>query len=169
MATVEIIRGQLEEADYVAAQRLYRRPSRFWQVFGVVFAVVMVAGAVVAAKAGDKWVFYFFLMVLAGSAIGGLAGHYLWLPWQARRVFRQQKSLQRPFEISWDDKGIYARDDHGEYKHFWADFMRWNEDSRLFVLSLSEVMFLMVPKRAFSDERLLNLFREQVRARVTRP
>jgi hypothetical protein len=98
--------------------------------------------------------------------MGGLVTHYLWIPWRARRVFRQQKTLHRTCELSWDSNGLHAKDGNGEYRHLWSDFVRWREGERLIVLNLSDAMFLMVPKRAFTEEKTLDAFRELVRSHV---
>jgi YcxB-like protein len=106
------------------------------------------------------------LGALLGGLIGWMASYYIWVPLQARRVFRQQKSMQRPFELSWDATGVHAKDANGEYRHLWSDFVRWREGERLIVLSLSDAMFLMIPKRAFAEERSLEDFRTSVRSHV---
>jgi hypothetical protein len=160
------IRAQLEEFDYVAAQRLYRRRTVWWPIAGFVGAAVLIGVVVQAHRAQDTLAFCVSLGALAGGVIGGFACHYIWIPWQARRVFRQQKSLHRPFELSWDSNGLHAKDANGEYRHLWSDILRWREGERLFVLNLSDAMFLMIPKRAFPEEQSLSAFRDLVRARV---
>jgi hypothetical protein len=97
---------------------------------------------------------------------GGLIMNHVWIPWHARRIFRQQKSFGRPFELSWDEGGVHAKDGNGEYRHSWVDFIRWRENERLIVLSLSDAMFLMVPKRAFAEEASLDAFRGMLQSRV---
>lgn len=160
------VRAQLDEADYVAAQRLHRRRTLWWPVARFIVAAMLVWVAIDSYRAHDTLALYLSLGALIGGVVGALATHYAWVPWQARHVFRQQKSMSRPFELSWDNNGLDAKDGNGEYRHQWEDFVRWREGERLFVLSLSDAMFLMVPKRAFPEEQSLRAFRDLVRSRV---
>ena len=160
------VRAELSEADYIAAQRLHRRRSLWLTIAGVVLAAVLAWIAIRSFKRGDLFGLCLSLGALGGGLAGGLISHYLWIPWQARRVFRKQKSMQRPFELSWDAAGLHAKDGNGEYRHAWSDFVRWREGERLFVLSLSDAMFIMVPKRAFTEQQSLEAFRESVSSRI---
>jgi hypothetical protein len=156
------IQFQLTEADYVAAQSLYR-PQSGWR--RLTFAISIVA--VIAAVALLWWTDNNALLLLYAAFICCVATYnLLWIPWKARRVFRQQKSMQAPATVAWDDNGIHARNDSGEYRHGWSDFIRWREGKTLFVLNLSDVMFLMVPKRAFPDEQTMKGFRVSLRDNV---
>ncbi len=160
------VRAQLDEADYVAAQRLYRRRSVWWPIASFVVAAVLVGVALHAYRAQNTFALFMSLGALIGGVAGALATHYICIPWQARRVFRQQKSMHRPFELSWDNNGLHAKDANGEYRHLWSDIVRWREDDTLFVLNLSDALFLMVPKRAFPEEQSLQAFRNLIRSRV---
>lgn len=156
----------LEEADYVAAQPLCRPPQRWWTVLQIIGAAALLYVAWRSYQAGRLMGVYVSLGALMGGVLGGLVMKYAWIPWQARRIFRQQMSLHRPFELSWDEGGVHARDGNGEYRHSWADFTRWRESERLIVLNLSDAMFLMVPKRAFSDAASREAFRGMLRSRL---
>ena len=156
--TVMII-AKLEELDYLNAQTLHHRWSR--QKAIVVILLVIIAGVL-------GWVLWFQgARPITGGIIGGLIGgaiaalivRYVYVPWKARRVFRQQKSLHHEFTLSWNADGVHSKNANGEYSSGWSDFIRWKENECLFLLYLSDLMFYMVPKRAFSGDAELEDFR----------
>jgi hypothetical protein len=161
-----MMHAQLEESDYVSAVALNSRLSGRKAARYVIVASAIVVLAVVAWVADWYPVF--------GGAVGGLVGglltyaliRFVYAPWKARRVFRQQKSLQRPFEVTWSDKGLTSRDANGEYTTPWPDYTKWKENSRVFLLYHSDVLFQMVPKRAFPDEATLSEFRSRLERQV---
>jgi len=160
------VHAQLDEADYVAAQRLCRRRTAWWPIAGLLVTIALAWVAFRAYRSHNTFAVYLSLGALIGGLVGGLGTRYILGPWQARRIFRQQKAMHRAFELSWDSDGIHLKDGNGEYRHSWRDFMRWREDERLFVLNLSDVMFLMVPKRAFPEEQSLHVFRDALKSHV---
>jgi len=161
-----MIHVQLEESDYVSAVNLHnrlvgRRAKRF--VVGFVLIVVVAAVA---------WMIKWYT-VLAG-AVGGLVGglgvfvliRFLYAPWRARRIFRQQKSLQRPFDVSWSESGFTARDASGGHTTPWSDYIRWCENPAVFLLYHSDALFQLVPKRACPDERTVSEFRSWLQRKI---
>jgi len=160
-----MIRAQLVESDYVSAVALNsrlnaRKAARYLVVAGAVVAVALVA-----------WIADWYPVL--GGAVGGLVGglvaytliRFVYAPWKARRIFRQQKSLQRPFELSWADTGLTSRDANGEYTTPWPDYTKWKEDSRVFLLYHSDALFQMVPKRSFPDDAMVSEFRSWLERR----
>lgn len=170
------LRAQLQEEDYVAATSLHSRVSRRMSLVGWLAILIL------ALTAAGVWVFgrdrlsAGQLAGLLGGSIGGVAGgliatfgtRYLYVPWKAKRVFRQQRSLQLPFDFSWDDEGLLSRNEQGSYKHLWSDLLRWKENDRLFLVYISDAMFLILPKRTFSNPEDLISFRTLLQSRVVR-
>jgi hypothetical protein len=161
-----MITAQLDESDFVSAQSLHRRWSRRKTLVAIL--VVLIAGALglyllcqgmYSAGCG-------MIGGVIGGAIGGSVVRYLYVPWKARRVFRQQKSLQREFELYWSDEGMRVKDTNGEYSSAWSDFVRWKEDDRLFLVYLSDIAFYMVPKRAFPASSEVQGFRNKLASGV---
>ena len=94
------IRAELEVEDFVTAQRLCRRPKRWWTVVELIIATALLYVAWHSYQVNKLIGMYVSLGAVIGGVSGGLVMTYLWIPWQARRIFRQQKSLHRPFEVS---------------------------------------------------------------------
>ena len=154
-----MIVAKLEELDYLGAQALHRR----WSKRKTIVVLLLTVGAgvlgVVLWCQGAWSIAGGIIGGLVGGAIGGSVVRYGYIPWKAKRVFRQQKSLQRQFNLSWNADGVHVKDANGEYSSAWTDFVRWKEDDRLFLLYISDVMFYMIPKHAFPSESLLDEFR----------
>jgi len=161
-----MIIAKLEEQDYLGAQRLHHRWSR--QKAMVAILLIILAGVLCCL------LWWQGIRSVAGGIVGGLIGgiiagsitRYVYVPWKARRVFRQQKSFQREFTLSWDADGVHSKDANGEYSSGWSDFIRWRENERLFLLYLSDIQFYMIPKRAFSGEMEFKDFRAHLVRRV---
>lgn len=154
-----MIIATLKEQDYLNAQKLHRRWSRpkFIVIISLVIAALIFC-----------WIFWCKgFLPIAGGIIGGLIGgivggattRYVYIPWKARRVFRQQKSLQREYSMSWNSDGIQTKSKNGEYSSNWSEFIRWKENENIFLLYISDIQFYMFPKRAFTSETELNDFR----------
>ncbi|HEY0231396.1 MAG TPA: YcxB family protein, partial [Dokdonella sp.] len=73
------------------------------------------------------------------------------LPRRARRLFAQQKNLQRPVTFSWDEDGLAWASVNGSGRTPWADYLKWRQNERLYLLYHSDLMFQMLPKRAFAS------------------
>ena len=157
-----MIIAKLEALDYLGAQSLHRRWSR-QKAIGVIFLVIL-AGALgwVLWCQGARLIAGGIVGGLIGGAIGGSVVRFVYVPRKARRVFRQQKSFQREFTLSWNADGVHSKDANGGYSSSWSDFTRWKESERIFLLYLSDIQFYMVPKRAFSDEVELKDFRDHL-------
>ena len=165
---------KLQEAEYVAANALHLKSSRRR---AIVFWLAMLGLALAAL-----WLWFFGRRIISGSNLAGLLGgciggvlggvlatlgvRFLYVPWKARRVFRQQRSLQLPFELSWSEEGFVSRNEQGSYKTLWSDLVRWKENEQLFLLYISDAMFHILPKRAFPDAEAVSSFRELLRARI---
>lgn len=106
------------------------------------------------------------LCALVGVGLGGWIGRGISIAATARRLFRQQKMLHRPYDVSWTAEAITLTSDHGASTICWPDFHKRRETDEQFLLFLSDVSFLMVPKRAFPDTTLLTEFRNVVTQRV---
>lgn len=165
---------QLEESDYLAAQALHSKLSRNWVVafwlamlpLAAVTVWVLVYGrdnlsnGEVAGLVGGT------LGGLIGGVVGGLGVRYFFVPWKHKRVFRQQTSLHLPFRFSWSEEEILSENERGSIKTKWSEIVKWKEDDRLFLLYISDVMFLIFPKRAFADQRELSQFRHALNSRA---
>lgn len=155
---------QLEADDYVAAQRVHTRWTR--RRLGVVAAMLVTASLFALAGMYERW----FLVIACGLLCGVVGGVFanefvrrVVLPRRSRRIFAQQKNLQRPFEFWWDDDALHGSNDRGNVATPWGDYLRSRRDDRVILLYLSDAMFQIVPMRCFEPAQLAE-FLERVEA-----
>jgi hypothetical protein len=148
---------QLEADDYVSAQGLHCRWTRK-AILALCAAVIV--GALLLLIGGEYCVII-GAGLIGGAVGGGIAREFnrrFVLPRRSRRLFAQQKNLQRPLRFSWDEQGLAWVNESGSGRTAWSDYIKWRENERVFLLYLSDVMFQMLPKRAFADGERLRAF-----------
>lgn len=149
--------------DYVAAQAMHTRWTR---KRAVVLLCSGAVGIVVGGFVPSAWAFAIGF-TLVGCAVGGAIGfefaRRFVIPKRARRIFAQQKALRRSRVYHWDDTGLRSVSEHAEGTMPWTDFLKQRESDRLYLLYLSDAMFVMMPKRVFQDHEHLRSFAARVR------
>jgi hypothetical protein len=151
----------LRADDYVAAQALHNR----WTDKRALFSLGAIAVGIVIVGFAVPWAHAIGFGLIGGAVGGGLAFELVRrfaIPRRARRLFAQQKGLQRPKTLRWDAAGLSWKSEQGEATTPWSDFLKYKESDRLYVLYLSDALFLMVPKRVFPDDVLAQSFATMV-------
>jgi hypothetical protein len=157
---MHVIRVQLTDGDYVRAVQAAARPSRVTFIVIALISALILAGALVAWDSGYGREAVIAVSVWCGIVLGARVGQILWIPVQARKVFRQQRGLHRPHEVSWNDAGLTTTAEDGTWTISWADFHKSLELEDQFILFLSDAVFVMLPKRAFQDSGQIDGFRQ---------
>ncbi|MGU3389414.1 YcxB family protein [Sphingomonas sp. M1A8_2b] len=152
--------------DYIAVSRgsflraLRRRQFKLW-----VICVPLVAGMVgVAIDIGDSG------RVSIPAFLYGVGAGILWLtavwtaifalaPRRARRLFHQQRSLDRTFSLAWTDERLTFKSDTSMSDMPWSDYHGWFETRDIFAFGLNEQMYHFAPKRAMSTAMIDDLRR----------
>ncbi|MGD0866682.1 MAG: YcxB family protein [Rhizomicrobium sp.] len=158
---------QLEPSDYLAASILHaRRTFLILPAVGLLLGVVGAARLLSPTEDGGQ---LGRMMIGSGGAclVVYLLSRFVLLRRRTRRIFRQQKGLQRPFEMDWSGDSLKLTTETGNNSLPWSHLLKWREGKRLFLLYLSDVMFYIVPKRAFPDEAAIDEFREVLRSKIT--
>jgi hypothetical protein len=153
--------GQLTEADYLAARRLHFRWP-WWRgvVVGVAFLLAIIAcGQMIRGANTPESAGFVLACGVLGAIIGVVILRLAYVPWQSRKVFREQETLRRPFEVTWDAGTLTRRSATGETRTPWSDFIRWKEDGGLFLLYHSDGAFQVLPKRVLGDAAAVAIFR----------
>lgn len=68
-------------------------------------------------------------------------------PMQARRIYRQQRSLQGEIGLSWTAEKLAFDSEYGQFAMPWSHFVRMAESSNTFVLFESDRLYRIIPKR----------------------
>jgi hypothetical protein len=75
--------------------------------------------------------------------------------------------MNKPFEPGWNDEEISAVSADGSFTKPWREIQKARLLDKQILLFLSDVNFLMVPKRSFPDASALSAF-EKLLGRVTK-
>ena len=146
--SVTIAQGQLQVTDYLHAQRLHGRNRGVKRVLGVTLAiwyVVLIIASGIAAVTDSRWGMTFSILVAVGLVY--LLQRFILLPRRSRRIFGQQRSLHAPFRIEFSDRGVASQSETITGNHPWDHYVKWKEDEDYYLLYLSDIMFLIIPKR----------------------
>lgn len=68
----------------------------------------------------------------------------------ARRLFAQQKSLQRPFTLSWTAEGFALHSDQIDVRMPWGELTKVLHNDQLILLCESDFRFQTLPRRCLS-------------------
>ena len=157
---------QLEEQDYVAAALSVATPTTRY----IAVTCALLLGALVAAGIFASRGYFREAMVGSGVLVGALVGSIveqrLTIPRKARKIFHQA-GLNEPFELTWDEEKISVVSADGSATKPWRDIFKARILDNEILLFLSDVNFLMVPKRFFPDANAESSF-EQLLNRVTK-
>jgi hypothetical protein len=155
------VKGQLEWTDYLNANLLHLQPDPSSQLFiyivmaffscAAVVGLVLIVGGNLDSAPG--------VLVFLGVAVLLVLWRYVYLPRHVRHLFSQQKELHLPFELDIDDAGIIHTNELGQVNRPWKMFARWKENRDLFVLYLSDIAILPIPKRFLVDPSSADMFR----------
>jgi hypothetical protein len=82
-------------------------------------------------------------------------------------VFRMNSRIYTDeSEVTFDEYGVHAKTSTYDMKRLWTAYSRVLESDRLFLLIYGKGVYATIPKRAFSDERQLLVFRELLNRRI---
>jgi hypothetical protein len=144
--------------NFLAAWRRPAALKRFAIVIGV-FAVLgasfgwfneqdMIAALIVA------WGAALYAVVLL-LLIMGIT--FLLLPRRTRKLFAQQRSIQRRFDYGWSDEGLEASSDLGSVRRGWREFHGWRRGPSAFLIYHNDQLFEFLPLRAMTGEEAEDL------------
>jgi hypothetical protein len=85
---------------------------------------------------------------------------YFTLPNRVKKIFKQQKTLQVPATVEVHETGFESENSYGSSRGEWSDFVGYKENKDYFIIYQSDVMYNIIPKRAFNDSEELEEFRK---------
>lgn len=151
-------------ADYVAVAR-----TMFWR--GLArrrFLIRIVIVLLIGAAAGPVFVWItdgtvdvratgFAVAAMIGWLVLVLGLSFLLVPRRAGRLFRQQRTLDQDFRVTWDEAGYTQQWEHGAVLTRWADYHDWFENDRILAFGINEQLFHFAPKRVMTAEQIADL------------
>lgn len=152
---------KLTQAEVVRAMQLHGRgTNKSLAVLSIVGIALVLVGIITDYKA-----------IGFGGSIGGIIGYfsvlYLLIPFNAKKQYKQLRSLKNETQVTLSQQGIDFKSASGECKLQWCDIHKWKSANGIYLLYLTRNMFYMVPSRALpSDNELSKLLNEYVGART---
>lgn len=163
---------ELCSADYRDVFVAYRKASFFrrWLQRIIVSLATLILGLEIALFIIDQsnpnvHNAYLNLRPLAVLAVLWLLVFLVFPHFNARKQFQNSPSSQGTIRLEADDKGIHVISAITDTKTEWTAYVRWLEGSEVFAVMSSPVVFMVIPKRAFTPEQL-TLFRELLRTKI---
>jgi hypothetical protein len=166
------IRFTYTPSDAVDAFRLYeattpmRKMVRAVAVLSFAFAGLDFYAYVQLARTyGGTYGMQWFGMGLLVAALIG------WFdpirPLQAWLTFRMNSKIYTDqSEVTFDEAGVHARTSTYDAKRPWAAYSSVLESNRLFLLVYGKGLYATIPKRAFSDDKQIQVFRDMLQRKI---
>jgi hypothetical protein len=151
---------ELRQDDFIDSFAAHRSRNIFskWLVrllmsFAIFVALILAFGLIVKPNSQDtKNLMPFFGLILLWVGV-------LWgLPkWNARKQFLKQPGAQGRRSALIDDAGIHWRWNGGSSDIAWKNYVRSLEGKKQFLVYTSPACFNIIPKRALTPEKLIEL------------
>jgi membrane protein implicated in regulation of membrane protease activity len=160
---------KLTPEDYIEAQYLHMRPSPWLKYFGIALMSLLVVVLVALVASSFSFsslisVFGVFVYILIFWVIYAVV-----LPWNVRRIFSQQKTLQGEYETVISPEMLEATSENGTMRMRLSDFYKYKVGKDLILLYQSQALFHMFPRRFFSSEEDFKMFRSFLEANLGSP
>lgn len=157
---------QLTPQDLTYALRLHFRQhlgSRPGIVrFAVLWILAIVAYGLITASiidTNDAFISILSFAVIAPFAIVGIPFLLVYTLGgrTARKTFNEQRTLQKPIHLSWNEDGVHLWSDFGEARMHWTDFIKARQDGHCIMFYESQRLYRIIPKRILTDEQVREL------------
>ncbi|MFC3150759.1 YcxB family protein [Litoribrevibacter euphylliae] len=140
----------LSESEVVKALQLHGRGTNKTLIVLAVLGIALIL----------LGMFTKFKFIGFGGAIGGLVGYFVTMflitPFNAKRQFKENRSLRGELTISFSDEEVGFKAETGESKLSWSDIHKWKLGGGMYLLYITSNMFHMVPLRALENENELS-------------
>ena len=148
----------ITEKDLWHAYMLHQRPN------GVVLVALLFFGAVFATYAHEELGISLSTIVVGviGGVIRVIAYYYVLLRYRCKKIYRQQKNLHTPYDLSWNEKAIHMESEYGSGSVPWSDFVKYKENDKFILMYYSDALFNLVTTSSFDSDQMLKEFRSHL-------
>ena len=152
------ITGQLTWQDYLQAQYLHARLV-WWGQLIVVLAILAFIGGYTSTMipdiAAQGWgVLGYYLWLPLVIVVALLLYYFVALPRRVRRLYQQHTEMQSPFEHEITESGLASSNEFAHADRPWGHFRKWKQDKNILLLYVSDIQFVLIPKRFCTAEQL---------------
>ncbi|GGF71944.1 hypothetical protein GCM10007301_34610 [Azorhizobium oxalatiphilum] len=155
------VRFSLTPEDVVHAAQLHfitrmRAPR---QIFNICLLGILVTAAAWAAITGlgAHPPLPLLVVIAIASPATGLFAAYGMHERAARKLYAQQKTLQRPFDVSWTDDELRTTSEDGNWRLRWSDFREVKANDKVILFFESDYMMRIIPRRHLTSAQQADL------------
>lgn len=159
------IQYNITEADYVKSVKLSAMATQKqlnWLVAGGL-------GLLLLAVFGPNSLKVMGYSGVICGVLGYLIVLHLFSPMQAKRNYRNYKSIHLPLYFDVVDGGFTIRTENGQNNVKWEDVLKWREDKNYVLIYFAPKMFYMIPKRIAESGFDMEGFRKVLRDKLGGP
>ena len=156
-----VVEGIISEQDFLAAQRLNFRPRPIFAVLGILLLMLM--AYVVVELVPDSSC---YVMIWLAFCLGLF---FLYLPWKAKRTYRQLKALAEPVTLEARDDGLFYQRERSQGLVPWSHICKWRHNKTLLLLYPASNMYMMVPSHFFPSPEAFDEFIATVKGHLGHP
>jgi len=140
----------LTESEMISAMRLHGQGNKRIRMTLVTLGFFLLILAVIISPATYP------IIILSGAILGYLTV-YLWIiPYQAKKQYRELKSIQSEIQIKIDNNGFKIESTTGKSELDWGHFKKWAYNKNIIIMYITSRMFYILPRRAIDNEEQLN-------------
>ncbi|MBW4652033.1 MAG: YcxB family protein [Kaiparowitsia implicata GSE-PSE-MK54-09C] len=92
----------------------------------------------------------------------------VWVPYLAKKIYKQQKTMQEPFELEPTAVKIIETSSRGISRLRWTDFHKYKLGKDIVLVYQSDPLFQIFPKRWFSEDEYRE-FRQILKGALGKP
>lgn len=133
------VRGTLRESDYVRSQFLHVRPRPIFAIIGTLLFILAVVMAIYSQS-----------LILVGCLAYFLLWFLVFIPWRAKKHYRQYKAMSEPVCIEATDMGLSFESSTGRGIIPWDHVNKWRNNDKLLLVYPAGNVFHLVPRHFFS-------------------
>ncbi len=156
MAEAYNIKGTLTFEEYLECHKILAARRRLW-LRGIIttYGIGMLTYGLFVAPSKPDFTFTIIgaIMMTYGIVISPLQFRY-----RVKRNWDRYPKIQKEFDMAVSAEGVETMDDKGRPSHSaWGSFLRFRESESLFLLYLSPLLPLCLPKRLVPEADLSGL------------
>jgi len=144
---------QITPEDYIRAQFLHLRPRPVIKWVGLLIVVAALALGIQQLAFPPSGTITWAPFAILGGLAYFAAIYGILLPLKTRKIYRQQKTLQEPYESEVTDEVYATVSVLGTTSMPWKEFHKYKMNKDMLLVYQSDVIYHMFPKRWFTEDQ----------------
>lgn len=135
------VEGIITERDFIKSQFLHIKPNVTFTVLGLLICVLVLF----------VLIFISFSWLILAIVTYLLAYFFMYLPYRAKKIYRDYKVIQDKVHIIKREDGLLFRNSRGEGLLQWGDIKRIKTNSDLVLIYPTDVIYYIIPAHFFAE------------------